>query len=108
MFHQDDLVRNKNYDYNRINVFPTVRFNYKFDQFRRFNFSYNGSTRQPSITQLQPVQDNSNPLEVYVGNPDLKLVIPKISILAILVTKCFQPEVFMLAPVFQTVSTISH
>lgn len=73
MFHQDDLVRNKNYDYNRINVFPTVRFNYKFDQFRRFNFSYNGSTRQPSITQLQPVQDNSNPLEVYVGNPDLKI-----------------------------------
>lgn len=73
MFHQDDLVRNKNYDYNRINLFPTLRFNYKFDQFRRFNFSYNGSTRQPSITQLQPVQDNSNPLEVYIGNPDLKI-----------------------------------
>ncbi len=73
MFHQEDLVRLKNYDYNRINVFPTVRFNYKFDQFRRFAFSYSGSTRQPSITQLQPVQDNSNPLEVYVGNPNLKI-----------------------------------
>ncbi len=73
MFHQDDLVRNFNYDYNRINIFPTLRFNYKFDQFTRFSFTYNGSTRQPSITQLQPVQDNSNPLEVYVGNPNLKI-----------------------------------
>lgn len=73
MFHQDDLVRNLNYDYNRINLFPTLRFNYKFDQFTRFTFSYSGSTRQPSITQLQPVQDNSNPLEVYVGNPNLKI-----------------------------------
>jgi hypothetical protein len=73
MFHQDDLVRNLNYDYNRVNLFPTLRFNYKFSQFSRFTFTYNGSTRQPSIQQLQPVQDNSNPLEIYVGNPDLKI-----------------------------------
>lgn len=72
-FHQDDLVRNKNYDYNRTNVFPTLRFNYKFDQFKRIGFKYSGSTKQPSITQLQPVQDNSNPLDIYVGNPNLKV-----------------------------------
>ncbi|MBL7764454.1 MAG: outer membrane beta-barrel protein [Chitinophagaceae bacterium] len=73
LFHQDDLVRNLNYDYNRWNAFPTVRFNYKFSQFSRVTFNYNGSTRQPSITQMQPVQDNSNPLEIYVGNPSLKI-----------------------------------
>ncbi len=73
IFHQDDLVRKLNYDYNRINVFPVLRFNYKFDQFSRFSFTYNGSTQQPSITQIQPVQDNSNPLNIYIGNPNLKM-----------------------------------
>ncbi len=73
IFDQDDLVRNLAYDYTRVNLFPTIRFNYKFDQFSRLNFTYSGATRQPSITQLQPVQDNSNPLELYIGNPDLKI-----------------------------------
>lgn len=72
-FHQDDLVRNLSYDYTRTNFFPTLRFNYKFSQFSRFTFTYNGSTRQPSIQQIQPVQDNSNPLDIYVGNPNLKI-----------------------------------
>lgn len=72
-FHQDDLVRNLSYDYNRLNVFPTLRFNYKFDQFSRFSFKYSGSTQQPSINQIQPVQDNSNPLNIYIGNPNLKI-----------------------------------
>lgn len=70
---QQDLVRLKMYNYNRLNAFPTIRFNYKFDQFRRLQFSYSGSTKQPTMSQLQPVQDNSNPLNIYIGNPDLKL-----------------------------------
>jgi hypothetical protein len=73
MFEQTDMVRTLRYNYNRVNLFPTVRFNYKFDQFRRFTFSYSGSTKQPNISQIQPVQDNSNPLNIYVGNPNLKI-----------------------------------
>ncbi len=73
IFDQSDIIRNLKYNYNRINLFPTLRFNYKFDQFRRLTFSYNGSTTQPSITQLQPIQDNTNPLEITIGNPDLKV-----------------------------------
>lgn len=72
-FDQHDAIRNKQYNYNRVNLFPTLRFNYKFDQFRRFTFSYSGSTKQPSITQLQPVQDNTNPINIVVGNPNLKI-----------------------------------
>ncbi|HNB82184.1 MAG TPA: TonB-dependent receptor, partial [Chitinophagaceae bacterium] len=70
---QHDEIRNRQYNYHRWNLFPNLRFNYKFDQFRRLQFSYSGSTRQPGITQVQPVQDNSNPLNVVVGNPSLKL-----------------------------------
>ena len=32
---------------------------------------YNTSINEPTIDQLQPIVDNSNPLNVYVGNPDL-------------------------------------
>lgn len=33
--------------------------------------NYSTSIREPSIDQLQPVPDNSDPLNIYVGNPDL-------------------------------------
>jgi hypothetical protein len=34
-------------------------------------FNYSTSIREPSIDQLQPVPDNSDPLNIYLGNPDL-------------------------------------
>jgi hypothetical protein len=67
----DKINPSSDYNYTRNNLFPTVRFNYKFDQFKRLTVTYTGSTKQPSIDQLQPIQDNTNPLEVYIGNPDL-------------------------------------
>ncbi len=72
-FKQIDKIKNNNYSYPRNNIFPSVRFNYKFDQFKRLTVTYSGNTEQPSIQQLQPLTDNTNPLEVYVGNPDLKM-----------------------------------
>jgi hypothetical protein len=36
---------------------------------------YRGSTQQPSIGDLQPVADNTNPLNVKIGNPDLGLAL---------------------------------
>lgn len=38
----------------------------------RIRFVYNGNTRQPSLSQLVPLTDNSNPLNITRGNPDLK------------------------------------
>lgn len=34
-------------------------------------FNYSTSVREPSIDQLQPILDNTNPLRPYQGNPDL-------------------------------------
>ena len=34
-------------------------------------FRYGTSTREPSLNQLQPFVDNRDPINVYVGNPDL-------------------------------------
>lgn len=36
------------------------------------NLKYSTTFNEPTISQLQPVLDNSNPLNVYVGNPNLK------------------------------------
>ncbi len=55
-----------------INFFPVVRFAYNFSKSRSLNINYNGSTNQPSSTQLLPVVDRSNPQFIVIGNPDLK------------------------------------
>lgn len=55
-----------------VNFFPSASFNYSFGNRRRLRFFYRGGTQQPSVLQLQPVPDNSNPLYVQLGNPDLK------------------------------------
>ena len=54
------------------NILPNARFQYSFSKFKTFSLSYNTSTNQPSMSQLQPVPDNSNPLNIRDGNPDLK------------------------------------
>lgn len=54
------------------NFLPTVRFNYDFDNNVRLRFDYETSMQEPTIQQLQPVIDNSNQLNFYVGNPSLK------------------------------------
>ncbi|SHO60742.1 TonB-dependent receptor [Algoriphagus zhangzhouensis] len=50
---------------------PTVRVDYKFSDNTNIEFDYDTRTQEPDLRQLQPVVDNSNPLQLYVGNPDL-------------------------------------
>lgn len=57
---------------NVLNFSPTAQFNYLFSKQTNLRVWYNGRTSQPSITQLQPVPDISNPLNTIIGNPDLK------------------------------------
>jgi predicted nucleotidyltransferase len=54
------------------NVLPMGMFNYKFSQSKNLRMFYRSSTNVPTITQLQNVINNSNPLLLSVGNPDLK------------------------------------
>lgn len=54
------------------NVLPMGMFNYKFSQSKNLKMFYRSSTNAPSITQLQNVINNSNPLQLSMGNPNLK------------------------------------
>lgn len=55
-----------------VNFFPTMNFRYDFSKTKNLRIFYNGRTSQPSAAQLQPVIDNSNPLNIRTGNPELK------------------------------------
>ena len=54
------------------NVGPFARIRYKFGERGSININYRARTSQPSMTQLQPVADVSDPLNIIVGNPSLK------------------------------------
>jgi hypothetical protein len=71
-FQQTDLVKDTARKYNYYNLFPRANFYYKFNAYSGIRFNYNGSTHQPTIDQLQPLKDNSDPLNVVIGNPNLK------------------------------------
>ncbi|MBO7764600.1 MAG: outer membrane beta-barrel protein [Bacteroidales bacterium] len=58
--------------YSVVNYAPSARFDYRFSDRNFLRINYRGSTNQPSITQLQPVPDNSNPLRITLGNPKLQ------------------------------------
>jgi hypothetical protein len=55
-----------------VNFFPTMNFRYDFSKTTNLRIFYNGRTGQPNASQLQPVIDNSNPLNIRTGNPELK------------------------------------
>jgi hypothetical protein len=57
---------------NFTNLFPTARINYKFAAQRRLNINYSGTPQPPTIEQVQPVLENTNPLFITLGNPSLK------------------------------------
>ncbi|HIX26447.1 MAG TPA: outer membrane beta-barrel protein [Candidatus Barnesiella excrementigallinarum] len=54
------------------NVAPYLRYRYKMGKQRSLRIDYRGSSSQPTMTQLQPVEDRSDPLRIVVGNPELK------------------------------------
>ena len=54
------------------NVAPNIDFRYRFSKVSQLRFSYRGRSSQPSMENLLPIVDNSNPLNIRVGNPGLK------------------------------------
>ena len=57
---------------NVFNFAPNVDFRYRFSKVSQLRFQYRGRSSQPSMENLLPISDYSNPLNVRVGNPGLK------------------------------------
>jgi hypothetical protein len=69
----NDLEKNKKSTYNFLNITPQATYSYSLKQQTRLSFNYRGTTRQPGINQMQPLRDNNDPLNIFIGNPDLKV-----------------------------------
>lgn len=52
-------------------LLPSADFRVQFEGGKNLTLRYTTSTREPSMTELQPFTDNINPLRVYQGNPNL-------------------------------------
>jgi hypothetical protein len=57
---------------NFVNMYPSASLNYNLEKQKSLKFNYEGRTGQPSVNQLQEVVDNSDPLNIRVGNASLK------------------------------------
>jgi len=71
-FQQMDAFSGDVFKRHFINWNPQANYQYRFSQQESININYNGSTTQPTIDQIQPVSVNTDPLNITVGNPDLK------------------------------------
>lgn len=64
--------QNNNINKHFLSLLPMSFLNIKFSKTQNLNIGLRTSTSAPSITNLQNVIDNSNPLILTTGNPDLK------------------------------------
>lgn len=55
-----------------VNFSPNVELRIRFSNTSQLRFTYRGRASQPSMENLIPNPDNSNPLNIRMGNPGLK------------------------------------
>jgi hypothetical protein len=55
-----------------LNWSPTANFRWKLSEQGQLRFTYRGNTSQPSMSDLLPITDDSDPLNISVGNAKLK------------------------------------
>jgi len=65
--------QNQHFDITRnvTNFTPTLDFRWKKSATGQLRFTYRGRSQQPSMTDLLPIVDDSNPLRITKGNPEL-------------------------------------
>lgn len=71
-YHLTDIRKNSDREVSFNNLVPSVSLNYTPKQQRRVTFNYNGNTQNPTLQQIQPILDNIDPLNITIGNPNLK------------------------------------
>lgn len=68
----DLILQNTHISRTFTNLLPNLRFQYNFATNQNINLTYDTDVREPSIQQLSPIVDNSDPLNIYTGNPSLR------------------------------------
>jgi hypothetical protein len=71
-FNLQDQTLNKEHKRHYVNFFPMANFSYKYKSNSNLRINYSGATKQPNIDQLQPLRNNQDFFNQFIGNPDLK------------------------------------
>ncbi|MGI4750332.1 MAG: outer membrane beta-barrel protein [Janthinobacterium lividum] len=71
-YNQTDLYTNDVLKRSFVNYNPQATYQYRFSGQRSIHIDYNGNNTQPSLDQIQPVRVNTDPLNITIGNPDLR------------------------------------
>jgi hypothetical protein len=72
-FTQKNITTGITSKYNFTNFFPAANFLYKIKPSVSWRvLNYNGNSTAPTLEQLQPTRVNTDPLNIYIGNPNLK------------------------------------
>lgn len=68
----DLLLQEVTIDQRFSNLLPNMRWNYEFTSSNNLSIGYRTDLREPSVRELAPIVDNTDPLNIYQGNPDLR------------------------------------
>ncbi len=71
-FRQTDRYTGNIYKRDFLNWLPQASFRHNFSKQKSFEVRYDGNTTQPNLNQIQPIKVNNDPLNIILGNPDLK------------------------------------
>ncbi len=69
---QTEEIRNYVYSKPYFNWLPSFSMNYKYSKMGGINMNYSVQAQAPGAQQVQPIVDNSNPLYLLKGNPELR------------------------------------
>lgn len=71
-YRQRDYLGSRNMNQAYFNFFPSAMLQLRPGNNRNIMLNYNGQSNQPSLEQLQPLVQNTDPLNISIGNPNLK------------------------------------
>ena len=68
----ENFINEVNFDNTYNNIFVDADIRYSIERSKSISLGYSTNADVPSVRQLQPVEDRTNPLNIIVGNPELK------------------------------------
>jgi len=71
-YQQENMLEDSFSHLHHNNLAPTLLANYTPSSATNFIFNYHAYMQHPSIIQLTPITNNSDPLHIILGNPGLK------------------------------------
>ncbi|MCU0339206.1 MAG: outer membrane beta-barrel protein [Spirosomaceae bacterium] len=68
----DLILQNVNINRSFLNLLPQLRYTHNYSNSKSLNVNYDTDVQAPDIQQLSPIIDNSDPLNIMEGNPNLR------------------------------------